>query len=78
MVSFTNATQNNGGKYTDSNDISEGRFGLGTALYAGGGGGYYGGAGSFAYTGGGSGYIANNSLNNKSMYCFFISLPLKC
>lgn len=35
----------------------------------GGGGGYYGGNINVYAAGGGSGYIANNSLNNKAMYC---------
>ncbi len=42
------------------------KYGLGS----GGGGGFYGGYGDISGAGGGSGYIGNNSLYNKSMYCY--------
>ena len=78
-------TQTEGGKTTCSNnqcisggavqENDKGQFGQGgyhTHAATGGGGGYYGGAGSIHVqsAGGGSGYIGNPLLTNKAMYCY--------
>ena len=50
---------------------SIGGFGYGAdGIYAGGGGGFYGGSVSVSSAGGGSGYIGNTLLTEKAMYCY--------
>ena len=54
-----------------SNATYNGSFGNGSnSPQAGGGGGFYGGAGTHCGSTGGSGYIGNSLLTSKEMYCF--------
>ena len=69
----TGGSQTEGGSCggTQSNYCQDGSFGQGgSAAYAGGGGGYYGGADYCQANSGGSGYIGNTKLFDKQMYCY--------
>ena len=70
--SYTAASQSGAGSIKYANDpLYSASFGQGSnSPQSGGGGGFYGGAGTHGGSGGGSGYIGNSKLSNAAMYCY--------